>query len=777
MTLHNLKVSWRNIKRYKVFSTLNVVSLTLGTAFTMLIGLWVHDEWSYNRFHEHLEDLYFVRTNAQWEGLRTFATTPGPLREVIISEVPEVKAATRLTSEHDHIVSKGKKNLKLNGLYVDQDFLQMFSFPVITGDLNTALSAPTDIVLTESTAAKIFGFKDPLGQSITLDKDHEFIVCAVVQDPPYHSEIQFNWLLPWKIFEKTRDWSTTWGNVSFATYLLLQPDAEIEKVNGKIAQIGNASEHDLEFFIQPLEDRYLYGKYEAGIQVGGRIEYVRLFSIIAIFLLLIACINFMNLSTARSSTRAKEIGVRKSIGASRVSLIRQFVGEAMLLSLLSLGLAIIITQVALSWFNPLFGKEIEIDFANPVFWIASGVLVLFTGIMAGNYPAFFLSGLKPSTVLKGDAIKNNDRSILLRKGLVIFQFAISILLIIGTLVINNQINFIKNKNLGLDRQHLYYTFINHTQTQTFRKEVLSSSAIESVTVTGDNPMSLDGSSGDLKWPGKDPNEMVLVAPLQVGDDFIKTMGLELIDGRAFSREFGSDSTNYIVNEATVKAIGLEDPIGAEMEFWNGKGNIVGVLKNYHLESLHVPIRPQVLVYEPENWIAWIRPARGKTEDAIAHVQKVAESLNPGYPFDFAFADTEFEKQYRNETITASIANVFGAVAIIISCLGLLGLAIYSTERRRKEIGIRKILGATIGSIVTLLSKEFLMLVLIALVIALPLGWLIMQRWLDQFAYNIDFHWWMFVLTALIAIFIALMTVGLQSFNSARVNPVNSISDQ
>ncbi len=777
MIVHHLKVSWRNIKRYKIFSGLNIASLTLGIVFTLLIGLWVHDEWSYNRFHQHLDDLFFVRTNAVWDGLKTFSTTPGPLRDAIVKEVPEVKAATRMSGGNDHLLSMGKDSRKLHGLYVDPDFLLMFSFPTIAGDVRTALAAPTQIVLTKSVSDRFFGSQDPIGQEITIDQEMTCTVGAVLEDVPNHSEIQFDWLRPWQVFEKERAWSTTWGNVSFATYLQLRPEASIDEVNRKIAHIGNAEEHALEFFGQPMQDRYLYGKYEAGRQAGGRIEYVRLFSIIAIFLLVIACINFMNMSSARSSTRAKEIGIRKSVGASRNALVRQFMGEAILVSLISMVLAILITQGALSWFNQMFEKEIEIPYGNPLFYASAGVLVLVTGLLAGSYPAFFLSGLRPNAVLKGEVLKNSDRTILLRKGLVIFQFAISALLIIATLVINNQIHFIKHKNLGLDRQHLFYTYISPDQAQIFRERVSSSPAIASMTITGDNPMNLDGSSGDLVWPGKDPDEMVLVAPLQVGNDFVKTMALELIAGRDFSSEFGSDSTNYILNENAVKAIGIEDPIGAEIEFWNGKGKIIGVLKDYHLESLHVPIRPLVLTYVPDNWIAWIRPAFGRTSEAIAHVQKVTKEMNPKYPFEYTFADEAFEKQYHNETLTASIANIFGCIAIIISCLGLLGLAIYSAERRRREIGIRKILGATISNIIQLISREFLILVVLALIIAMPIGWYMMQKWLDQFAYNIHFEWWMFVLTSLIAIAIAMLTVGVQGLRSALADPIESIRSE
>ena len=777
MILNILKVGLRNILRSKVFSALNLISLTLGITFLLLIGLWVHDEWSFNRFHENLDDLYFVRTNANWDGLQTFTTTPGPLRDVIKDQIPEVKASTRVTGAQDGLLSFTEKKLTQSGIYVDPDFLQMFSFGVVNGDIQKALDTPSKIVLTKSVSDKLFGADDPIGKEIILDKDRTYSVSLIVEDVPFNSEIRFDWILPWEVFEKDRNWSKTWGNISFSTYLQCLQGATMQEVEEKIATIGKANENGLTFFLQPMADRYLYGNYEAGVQQGGRIEYIRLFSLIALFLLLIACINFMNMATARSNTRAKEIGVRKSVGASRSALISQFIFESILLTTISTFLALFMTQVFLASINQFFEKNISIDYSNPYLWFGIVVLILITGILAGSYPAFFLSGLSPDSLHKKNTSLGQDRSVLVRRGLVIFQFAISAFLILGTLIIHRQIHFVKNKNLGLDRNHLFAVFIDPAKSDIFRQEVLKSVAVKSTTVTGDNPMNLGSSSGDLEWPGKNPDEMTLVAPLQVGDDFLQTMGMDLVAGRPFSKSFKSDTSNYLLNEAAVKATGIENPIGTEVSFWNGTGKIVGVIKDYHLESLHVPIRPQVLVYEPENWIAWIRPAMGKTEEALAHVEKVVKELNPGYPFEFKFADSEYEKLYHNETLTAKIANIFGILAIIISCLGLLGLAVYSAERKKKEISIRKILGASIGSLMQLLSKEFLALVLLALLLAFPVGWYSMQKWLEKFAYTVDLHWWIFFIAGGVPLVIALFTVCVLGFKAAIANPIEALRSE
>ncbi len=777
MLWNYLKVSWRNIRRNKSISFLNIVSLTIGVTFLLITGLWVTDEWRYNRFHTNLNDLYFIHTNANWGSLQTWPTTPGPLRDVLKQEVPEIKAATRITWPNDHLLSVDQKIVKRSGIYVDPDFLHMFSFPLLAGDLNTALSSPTQIVLTKRVADNLFGIEDPVGKTVYFNKDQPFVVSAVVEDVPVNSEIQFEWLLPWQVFEKERSWSKTWGNVSFSTYIQLNDGPTMAEVNSKISTIGNAKDHDLQFFLQPLSEKYLYDKFTAGKQDGGRITYVHLFSLIAVFLLVIACINFMNLATARASTRTKEIAVRKSIGASRLSLIKQFLGESILTSILAVIAAVVLTYISLSFFNQLFDKQIEINYAHPLFWIATLSLALMTGLLAGTYPALFLSRLRPNKILKGNTFSESDRSVNIRKVLVIFQFAISAFLIVGTIVIHSQIIFVKNKNLGFDRDHLFYTFINGTHSATFKEQVMRSPAIESMTITGNNPMNVDASSGDLQWPGKNPEEMVLVAGLQVGEDFAKTMKLDLVAGRMFSKDFPGDTSNYVLNQAAIKAIGVEEPIGTEVEFWNGKGKIIGVLKDYHLESLHVPIRPMVLTYEPENWIAWVRPVAGKMEQAIAHVKEVAANLNPDQPFECVFADSEYEKLYRNEILTSKIANIFGGTAIAVSCLGLLGLAIFAAERRRKEISIRKILGASLLAIVRLLGRDFMGLVFIALLLALPLGWLIMKDWLQQFAYAIQMEWWIFLVAGLLPLVLALATVGYMGMRSALANPVDALRDE
>ena len=715
-----------------------------------------------------------------WGELSTSPDSPGPFRTAVKDKIPEIKAASRVTESEELLLSFKNKNLKSPGIYVDDDFLQMFSFPTIAGDAVTALTTPDAIVLTKRLAEKLFGNKDPIGQTVELDEGQPFKVTAVVEDVPKNSEIQFEWLGPWQAYEEEREWAKTWGNITFKTYVQLVEDIDLETANKKIAFIGEAKELDLEFFLQPFKDTYLFGEYTAGKQTGGRIEYVRIFSGIALFLLIIACINFMNLSTARSSQRAKEIGVRKVVGASRSLLRQQFLGEAILLSVISMILGLVLLSSILDRFNTFFEKEISIDYGSPIFWLGASALILISGVLAGSYPAFLLSALKPVKVLKGELSRVGDRFSIMRKSLVVFQFIISGILILGSLTIQQQILFIKNKNLGIDRKDAFYVEAEGSlweKTDLVKQKLSASSGIQHVTISGNDPFNVSGGSRDLQWPGKTPKEDVIVAGMGVGDDFLGTFGLELVEGRALSKDHPSDSTNYIVNESLVKAIGLEEPIGTEIDFWMGTGKIVGVVKDYHLNSLHVPIRPLVLFYSPNDWYVWIKPKNGKTEEAIAHAEKVFQELNPNYPFNYTFADTEFENLYRNETLTGNLANTFGVIAIIISCLGLLGLATYSAERRRKEISIRKVLGASIGNIIGLLSKDFIRLILIALVVALPIGWYLMQAWLKQFAYRIEIQWWTFALAGFTAIGVALFVVSVQSVRAAVSNPIDAIQQE
>ncbi len=780
--MNYFKVAARNLAKHKVFTAINITGLTLGLTFALLISLWVKEELSYNRFHAGGENIFQVMTNLYWSGNvpTTSKNTPGPLEQKLEDDFPEIVRAVKLNGDHEELFTAGEKVSKEKGAYASPDFFELFSFPLLAGDVKTALSGPASIVISEDLAQKYFQTADAVGKTIRMNQDEEVTVTGVARNVPSNSTIRFDWIRPFAAFEKGKDWTKTWGNISFTTYVELLPGADREAIAAKMVQIEQLKEHKVEPFLQPFEDTYLYSKFTAVKQDGGRIDYVRLFSGIALFVLLLACINFINLATARAGQRARETGIRKVVGAGRWTLVGHFMAEAALTTALAMTAAMALSELFLNSFNRVFDKELSVDYSSPFFWAGALGLCLFTGLVAGAYPAFFLSAFKPVNVLKGEVFRAGKGSDWLRKGLVVFQFTLSIALIIGVIIINRQVHYVKNKNLGIDRKDMIYVLLEGPiweKQEAFRQELSKSPVIKAVTTTGDNPLNVEGTSGDLKWPEKDPTVSATVSPIFVGDDFTKTMGVELVEGRDFE-SFPADSASYIVNEAAVRMMGLEDPLGTEIEFWMGKGPIVGVIKDYHMKSLHEAISPMILVYYPLNtWLVCIKPAPGKTEEAIAHVESAYKQLNPGYPFEYIFADEEFEKQYRTETLTGTLANWFAGIAIVISCLGLLGLVIYTAERRTKEIGIRKVVGASVASIVGLLSKEFLGLVLMAILIASPLAWWFMNNWLKDFAYRIDLGWEIFALAGLAALAIAFLTVGFQSAKAALANPIKSLKNE
>lgn len=531
--------------------------------------------------------------------------------------------------------------------------------------------------------------------------------------------------------------------------------------------------------IQRFDDMYLHSHFSAtGKLEGGRIEYVRLFSLVAIFILLIACINFMNLTTARSVKRAKEIGIRKVVGAFRIALVRQFIGEAILLAFIAIVVASGIVLLVLPAFNHLTNKQISFPFSSISFWFSILGLTLITGCISGSYPALFLSSFNPVTVLKG-TLKLSSASSWLRKGLVVFQFVLSTVLIIGTIVVSKQINFIQTKNLGYDRENLIYIPLEGDlakQYQVFKQQALNVPGIKLVSRISQTPTEIDNGTGGVDWDGKDPNVLPMFTQAAVGYDFVKTMNIQMLQGRDFSRDFPTDSVGYIVNQQALKKIAYKDPVGKRLTFWQKKGSIIGVIKDFHFNSLHVPVNALIIrLGETDDYgNILVRAEPAKTKQALAGLEKLCKQLNPKFPFTYQFSDEEYAKLYASEQMTGKLANYFSFLAIFISCLGLLGLAMFTAEQRTKEIGIRKVLGASVSSLFVLLSKEFLIFVLIALLIATPVAWWAMNKWLQEYYYRINISWWMFVIAGLAAVLIALVTVSFQAIKAAIANPVKSL---
>ena len=789
MIKNYFKIAWRNLIRNKAFSAINILGLALGMACSLIIMLWVQDERNVDGFHANGKQLYQVYERSFSDGkVGAGYSTQGLLAQELKKVIPEIKyaASTDYAAQPGtfNTFKAGEKVNKMFGKFAGADFFRMFSYPLLQGTTTTALNSPGAIAISRKMAELFFGGPDnAIGNTVRYENSEDLQVTAVFENMPSNSSQQFDFLRSWSDYVKQNEWVHNWGNTAPETYIQLLPEANPIKVKAKIKDFiyrykskdkGTITELDL----QPYPDKYLHSTFKDGYIAGGRIEYVRLFSIVAIFILLIACINFMNLATARSVKRSKEVGIRKVMGGIRLALIGQFLGEALLLTFISGIIAVALTGILLPAFNYLTGKQLFLPVGQPVFWMALFGLLTITGLIAGSYPALFMSSLNTIRVLKGN-IKFSWSATVFRKGLVVFQFALSIILIVSMLVIYRQIDYIQSKNLGYDRENLIYIPIEGDLVKNFKffkDQTTMETSILSVSKMRNSPTIIEHHTSSIDWPGKDPNLSVSFADGVVGYDFVKTMKLNLVTGQDFSKEFGSDSIGYLMNETAINKIGIQNPIGQTISWGNRPGKIIGVLQDFHFNSIHQTIDPLILRLD-EKW-SWgtilVRTKAGKTKEAIVSLQKICKSLNPNFPFTYQFSDEEYTKLYNNEQIVSKLANYFAFLAIFISCLGLFGLATFTAEQRSKEIGVRKVLGASVSNIVSQLSFSFIKPVAIAMLIAFPIAWYAMNRWLQGFAYKIDIAWWIFAIAGLLTIGIALLTVSYQSLKAALVNPVKSM---
>jgi ABC-type antimicrobial peptide transport system permease subunit len=786
MLKNYLKIAWRNLLKNKMFSLINILGLALGMACSLLIMLWVQDEIKMDRFHANDERLYSVMENQHYSGeINTYAATPGILAQNIVKDIPEIEKASQLLWEVTPVLRAGNVFDNEKGRYVQGDFLAMFSFQLSQGNAGTALKRPDGIVISQKLADKYFKGQDPIGKAMRVDNKDDVVVTGILEEMPRYSSMKFDFLMSYDRWLKTAKWAEEWGNNGPRCAVLLAKNADIDKVNAKIKNYIKTKNKDsnVDLFLINYGQSYLYSKWEAGKQDGGRIEYVRMFTVVAVFILIIACINFMNLATARSVKRAKEVGLRKVVGAYKTSLIAQFMGESILITVLSLVVAIAIVLILLPGFNALTEKQLALDFLDPAFLGLLLVLTLVTGLVAGSYPALFMSSLNPVTILKG-ALKFKPNATYFRQGLVVFQFGLSILLILSMIVIYKQIDYIQHKNLGFSQENLLYLpDIENTMSanfDAFKQALENEPGIKSVARSQASPLAYGSSTMGVNWPGKDTTKQLLFNVNPVGFDFVKTMGVKLIDGRDFSPSFGTDTSNYLVNEAAAKKIGYKEPVGKELTMWGKKGKIIGLMKDFHIGSLHVAIEPLIVSLQPkkEAWgVGMIRTEGGKTKQAIESIEKVFRRYNSGVPFKYHFADEEFGNLYKAEMVVGKLSNYFAFLAIFISCLGLFGLAAFTAEQRTKEIGVRKVLGASVSNLVGMLSADFVKLVGIAALIAFPVAWYFLNGWLQKYAFRIDLKWWYFAAAGVAALLIALFTVSFQAIKAALMNPVKSLKSE
>ena len=785
MVRNFIKIAFRNLRKSKGFTAINIIGLSLGMASSLLILLWVRDEYSVDAFHQQGDRLYtvYIRaiTNGKAEGSYT---TPGLLAEELKKDIPGIQSTCALAWTAPNTFSVGEKILKEEANHASSEFFTMFSYPLLAGDARSALSGPLSMAISRKMAVAFFGSPAAaMGKTIRYENQKDFAVSAVFEDLPANVSDRFDCLVNYTAFMQENDWLRQWGNGEPSTYVLLRPGTDVASVRKLLTHfmdtyIKPTATFNEELHLQRFDDRYLHSSFVNGHPTGGRIEYVRLFSLIALFILVIACINFMNLSTARSGKRAREIGVRKVIGAARGQLIRQFMGESVLLACMAALVALLLVRLALPAFNQLTGKSIALPFEQLSFW---GILLLLTGltgIFSGSYPALFLSAFNPVKVLKG-TFSFGTRSLWFRKGLVVFQFVLSIVLIISTLLISQQVRYVLTKDLGYDRENLVYIPLDGdlpVNYEVFKNAARGLQGVGDISEISDFPTNVSNTSRDLVWEGKDPNFISNITQAAVGYDFARTMRLQFVQGRDFSKAFPADSNNFIINEAALAEIGYKDPIGRTLSFWGRKGTIIGVVKNFHFQSLHENINPLLLrMASYDNYsVALVRTRPGQTAAAIEGLGNLCKSLNPKFPFAYRFSDEEYAKLYKSDQVTGRLSVLFAVLAVLISCLGLLGLSMFSAEVRTKEIGIRKVLGAGVPSLFALLSREFVLLVGAAFVIAAPIGWWVMHQWLQQFAYRTEISWWIFGLSGVLALLTALATVTIQALKAVTANPVKNL---
>jgi putative ABC transport system permease protein len=779
------KTTLRNIMRSKTFSFINILGLGLGIACSLLIYLWVQDERNYDNFHKDSDRLYQVIVSDKDKGgaiSNSNESTPGLLADALKKQVPEITDAAMVMWEGNLLFTVGEKIGKEKGRYVGDDFFKLFNFPLLQGSQKTALASPDNIVITKKLAEKYFGSENVIGKIIRIDDKRDYVVSGVMADVPSNSTLTFDYVMPIQHGFEDSHWIIDgWNHFGPPTFVRLNKNASVADVNGKLKDFLYKQDKVLDnkvLSLQLFKDHYLYSKFTNGIPDGGRIEYVRLFSIVAIFILLIACINFMNLSTAQSIKRAKEVGVRKVIGAGKSSLLRQFLLEAMITTFISVLVAVTLVILSLPLFNQVTEKNLSLHLTEPSLIITLLLLTLITGFVAGSYPALFLSSLKPVAVLKGK-LKFKGGNVIFRKGLVVFQFVLSIALIVCTVVVYRQMNYVQSKNLGLDHSNLVYSRVEGDMVknfENFKHEALASGNVQSISFCGTEPTNVGWWSPGMQWEGKDPEDKTLFAQIEVGYDFLKTMKIDLVAGRDFSPAFPTDSSNFLVNEAAAKYMKLKNPVGAKFSHGDMKGRIIGLIKDYHFRSLHEAIAPAFinLAPAPEGGSAIIRTQAGKTKQALATLEKLNKKFNPKYPFEYVFVDDDLNRQYHSEMLVGKLAYAFAFIAIFISCMGLFGLSMFMAGQRTKEIGIRKVVGASVLRIVTLLSRDFLLLVTVAFVIATPIAWWAMSTWLQDFAYKTNIDWMVFALAGIAAIAVAFITVSFQAIKAALANPVKSL---
>lgn len=784
MLKNYLKVAWRSLKKDRQSSLLNLVGLSTGLACALFIYLWVTDELQVDKFNEKDSQIFRVMENRIRTGdIWTSPTTSGPMAEAMKADLPEVLYAVTERPAEDVTLTVGEKNVKADGKYSGKDVFHIFSYGLMQGSADKVLADKSSIVLSEPLALKLFNTaSDIIGKTVELQHKEQYTVSGVFKAMPANATEPFEFILPVDKLFGEKEWLKSWGNTGCVTRILLKDGTDVDQFNRKLAGFVKAKsngeiKHRTPFLKRYSED-YLYGTYENGVVTGGRITYVKMFIIIAIFILIIASINFMNLSTAKAARRMKEIGIKKVAGASRGSLMLQYMGESVMLACIALAIAVLMVALLLPSFNTLTGKQLMLTF-EPKLAISFLLIALLTGLLAGSYPALYLSGFKPIAVLKGRLV-NSAGELWIRKGLVVFQFTISAVLVVSVMVVYQQIKFVQNKSLGYRKDNVL-TFMregkiaSEDHLDAFLAQVKALPGVESATYIAHNMAGHNSGTSGLKWPGRDPEDRTEFENVAVSYNMLETMGFEMKAGRTFSREFALDSNAIIFNEAAIKYMGMKEPLGKTVELWGETRHIIGVVKNFHFESLHEDLKPLFFRLNPDaTYMAAVRLQAGREKETIAGLEKLYHQFNPGFSLNYKFLDEDYQRMYVAEKRISILSRYFAGLAILISCLGLFGLAAYTAQRRQKEIGVRKIVGASTSNVVMLLSRDFFKLVLIAVLIAFPLAWWATGQWLKDFAYHITPGIDTFLIAGMAMLLITCLTISYQAIRAALANPVVSL---
>ncbi len=786
MFKHNLILTYRNFKRHQSTFLINLIGLSSGLACVLVIYLWVNDELSFDKYHANDSRLYQVMTNVKSEkGIDTRKDTPHTLAEVLPSEMPEIEYAAVATPDlflPAFTLAANDKKVKGSGKFASKDFFKMFSYHLIEGNESGVLSNKNAIVLSQSQARSLFrSAEGVIGKTVRWEvagMKRQCLITGIFKDVPANSSGHFDFVLS---FDALKD-IMGMGNGGaiglsepFNTYLMLKNGTNVDRLNDKLTRYVSDQSKDTSrsFFLKRYSDNYLYGKYENGKPSGGRIEYVKLFSLIAMFILIISSINFMNLATAKAAGRIKEIGIKKAMGAARKVLILQYLAESLLISFLSLIVALILVALLLPTFNEITQKTLQLHFNSGLCLALLGITV-FTGLLSGGYPALYLSGLRPTLILKGK-FKNSVVEQLTRKGMVVFQFSLSILFIVSVLVLYKQIDYLQNKNLGFDKDNVLYFESDGKAPEAYLNEIQKLPGVSMASSMLGNLIGDDfGGRGTVDFNGK----KIPFRSFAVNYGFIETLGIKIKEGRSFSKTFGSGNTQVILNEAAVEAMGLKNPVGTITKGPHYNTEIIGVVKNFHFQSLHEKIEP--MKFRIDDFAAStivVKIKKGNEKEAIVELEKLYKKFNPGLAFNYKFLDQDYQALYVSERQVSVLARYFAGLSVMISCLGLFALATFTAQMRTKEIGIRKVLGSSVMGIIRLLSAEFIKMIFIAICLALPLSYLLAKSWLDSFAYRINLEWWYFYGAGLVIITIALVTVSFQSLKAARTNPANILRSE